>query len=302
MSILNIQPATREGSHLLISLTGPSGSGKTYSALLLARGLVGETGRIGMLDCEAGRGRLYSSLTPYEYGELTPPFAPKRYREAVREFEAHGCGAIIIDSFSHEWEGVGGCHDIAAATKRNDIGKWALPKAEHKALMLDLLSTRMHVLFSLRARERFVQVKDPNTGRDTIISSGWHEIAERNFIFEMTLSALLMTPTDITMTKCPDELRPIFAELPISVATGQRLAEWVAGGAPIDRTLDILKRAGTENAGEGSIRLRDWFMALTNADKIRIKPHVENFKSIAATVDRLAAEAERTNSDEEVPS
>ena len=44
MGILNIAPAERAGAHLLIQLYGPPRSGKTYTALRVARGMVGGAG------------------------------------------------------------------------------------------------------------------------------------------------------------------------------------------------------------------------------------------------------------------
>src|SRR6058998_1794704 len=88
MGILNIAPAERAGAHLLIQLYGPPRSGKTYTALRIARGMVGPKGRIGMLDTESGRARLYSDKVPggFVVGELTPPYTPSRYLEAIEEF------------------------------------------------------------------------------------------------------------------------------------------------------------------------------------------------------------------------
>jgi hypothetical protein len=75
MGILNIAPAERAGAHLLIQLYGPPRSGKTYTALRIARGMVGPEGRIGVLDTESGRARLYSDKVAggFVVGELTPP-------------------------------------------------------------------------------------------------------------------------------------------------------------------------------------------------------------------------------------
>ena len=75
MGILNIAPAERAGAHLLIQLYGPPRSGKTYTALRVARGMVGPKGKIGVLDTESGRARLYSDKVPggFVVGELTPP-------------------------------------------------------------------------------------------------------------------------------------------------------------------------------------------------------------------------------------
>ena len=92
MGILNIAPAERAGAHLLIQLYGPPRSGKTYTALRIARGMVGPKGRIGVLDTESGRARLYSDKVPggFVVGELTPPYTPRRYLEAIGEFLAYG--------------------------------------------------------------------------------------------------------------------------------------------------------------------------------------------------------------------
>jgi hypothetical protein len=79
MGILNIAPAERAGAHLLIQLYGPPRSGKTYTALRIARGMVGPKGRIGVLDTESGRARLYSDKVPggFVVGELTPPLGAR---------------------------------------------------------------------------------------------------------------------------------------------------------------------------------------------------------------------------------
>src|SRR5207253_9680215 len=75
MGILNIAPAERAGAHLLIQLYGPPRSGKTYTALRIAPGMGGPRGKIGVLDTESGRARLYSDKVPggFVVGELTPP-------------------------------------------------------------------------------------------------------------------------------------------------------------------------------------------------------------------------------------
>lgn len=89
-----LRPAVREKIGLLFAVAGASGSGKTFSALLLARGIANGTGKIAVIDTEAGRA-LHYAPKPGEQADHTkgtfnfmhldfqPPFAPERYIEAI---------------------------------------------------------------------------------------------------------------------------------------------------------------------------------------------------------------------------
>lgn len=307
MSIINIAPATREGSHVLLSLTGPSGSGKTYTALKVARGLVGPSGRIGFLDTETGRGRLYASVTPYDYAELTAPFSPQRHVQAIDAFEAHGVDCLILDSGSHEWEGIGGCHDIAEMSKKQGLLKWAAPKALHKQYVARLLNARMHIVTTLRAREKFVQATDPNTGREVIANAGWHEVAERNFVFEMTVSVLLLGGGRKIVTKCPEELVPVFGAVGVESGgyltekTGADLAGWVKGGKPVDLAWMEILTAARDAADHGTDAYKGYFSNLPKLAQKRLLPDHENLKSIAAESDAAGAEEDPDDDSPEEP-
>jgi hypothetical protein len=290
--IITIAPATREGSHILLSLTGPSGSGKTYTALEIGRGVVGPKGRIGFLDTETGRGRLYSDVTQYDYAELTPPFSPARMIQAIAEFEDHGCDCLIIDSASLECEGVGGCHDIAEASKKQGLLKWAAPKQQHKRFVGRLLSARMHIITTLRAREKYSQTRDPETGRDVIVNSGYHEVQERNFIFEQTVSVLLLGGGRKIVTKCPAPLIPAFGPVGVESdgwlnrATGEFMAAWVAGGKPVDLVWEAVRREAFEAAEKGTEAYRTFFASLIKAHQKRLTDTDHpNLKSIAIQAD-----------------
>jgi hypothetical protein len=162
MGILNIAPAERAGAHLLIQLYGPPRSGKTYTALRIARGMVGPKGRIGVLDTESGRARLYSDKVPdgFVVGELTPPYTPRRYLEAIEEFLHYGVDILVVDSFSHCWEGPGGVLEMADQAEENGkkgLLKWLGPKRDYKKLISFLLSTRLHMVLCSRAKQPLVE-------------------------------------------------------------------------------------------------------------------------------------------------
>src|SRR3546814_535683 len=101
------RPAVREQCYTLTGFAGPSGSGKTFSALAFAQGLKGD-GKVAMIDTEARRGLHYADQFDYLYSELTAPFTPERYIEAIQAAQKAGASVIIVDSMSHEHEGPGG--------------------------------------------------------------------------------------------------------------------------------------------------------------------------------------------------
>ncbi|HEY4287290.1 MAG TPA: AAA family ATPase, partial [Puia sp.] len=125
MGILNIRPVVKGGSKAILGIAGPSGTGKTYSALLVARGMVKTASKVGLLDTENKRGSLYAEILdgPFMIGDLYPPFSPRRYAEAIKEFQDAGVEVLVIDSVTHEWEGEGGCDDIANA-KIGKMDNW----------------------------------------------------------------------------------------------------------------------------------------------------------------------------------
>ena len=143
----------------VVALAGESGCGKTYSAIRLARGLVGEKGKIGVIDTEQKRASLYADIYGgFDVIDLEPPYSPARYKEAIKTFKEAGYNAVVIDSMSHEWESEGGViwmadnQTTSSGRKRTDMGKWAVPKAEHKSLMTYILNSGMHIILCYRVK------------------------------------------------------------------------------------------------------------------------------------------------------
>ncbi|MEN6542334.1 AAA family ATPase [Parvibaculum sp.] len=292
---MEIRRASRQDTHLLISLTGPSGSGKTKSALRLAAGL---GNKIGFIDTESGRSGIYASDHVFDVIDLTPPFSPARYIEALRAFEDAGYDVVVIDSASHEWEGNGGVIDLADA-QRNGRGqplqgllKWLAPKREHKRFMSELLRTRMHVVVCLRAKPEYEQRKNAG-GRDEVVRVGWKEVAESAFIYEMTASAMLSNEPGRqgfpSMTKCPAGLLHAFpGNTVISEETGRAIAAWL-GDIARDPQLELLVRTAGDEAERGSDALREFWCTLTKAQQLKLKPRMDALKARAAEADTPAA-------------
>lgn len=230
MSILNIRPAVRGESKAIIAIAGISGSGKTYTALKIARGMVSHPSKIGFLDTENKRGSLYADILdgPFMIGDLYPPFSPKRYSEAIKEFQAAGVEVLVIDSISHEWEGEGGCDDIANAPllAGKKMANWVGAKREHKSFMGTLLQCNMNVICCIRAREK-TDFKDPNKP----VSLGIQPICEKNFMFEMTASMLMENEGRTQkFLKLPSFLQQAFAAKSPKVTSAQIQANTLFSG------------------------------------------------------------------------
>ena len=73
---MQLQKATRKKVKLRLGLSAVSGGGKTYSALLLAKGLVGSWEKIAVIDTENNSASLYSHLGDFNTIELAAPYTP----------------------------------------------------------------------------------------------------------------------------------------------------------------------------------------------------------------------------------
>src|SRR5690606_10635059 len=63
---LAFKRAQRAQRKARIGLIGPSGSGKTYTALMLAKGLTGDGGRIAVIDTENNSASLYADECEFD--------------------------------------------------------------------------------------------------------------------------------------------------------------------------------------------------------------------------------------------
>jgi hypothetical protein len=106
MTTFTFRPAVRENIGLLIGLIGASGGGKTFSALRLATGLAGGK-RFVIIDTESGRATHYADRFQFDHGDLTAPYRPDRYREAIEAAIRAGYPVVVVDSASHEHAGEG---------------------------------------------------------------------------------------------------------------------------------------------------------------------------------------------------
>lgn len=247
MSIFTIEEAEREGARLVVGLDGVSGGGKTYTALQLAWGMANyDSKKVGFICTENKRGRLYSNslvdqdgvVQRFLIGDLVAPFSPQRYIDAIQAFEKAGVEVLVIDSVSHEWEGIGGCDDIANAGNPKNP-RWNVAKSEHKRFMNALLQSPMHIIVCMRAREKTKQ--EYVDGKLKITPLGVQPIQEKNFVFELTASLRMWDGGKAQeVLKCPAELTHILGRGDdyITAADGAALRAWVDGAKQLDPAVE----------------------------------------------------------------
>jgi AAA domain-containing protein len=242
------RPAARDSVWLLLGLSGASGSGKSYTAMRLATGLSGDK-PFAVIDTEAGRAKHYADRFKFDHGDLTSPFTPERYLEAILAAEKAGYGIIVVDSMSHEWAGDGGILDMQEDELDRMAGQdfqrreackmaaWIKPKMAHKKMMARLLQLRAHLILCFRSEPKIemvkkdgklvIQPKQTLTGLD-----GWVPICEKNLPYELTASFLLTAdkpgvPKPIKLQEQHKLFFPL--DQPITENSGIALAAWARG-------------------------------------------------------------------------
>lgn len=238
---LQFTKATKRRRKARVALMGPTGSGKTWTALEIARGLVGDTGRIAVIDTERGSASLYESLTEFDVLELTS-FAPERYVEAIKAATAGAYDALVIDSWSHAWSGKDGILEYVDQKKKqargNDFTVWGDATPKQNEMVEAILAAPMHVVVTMRSKMAYILEEQERGGRKVQVPRkvGMRPIQrdgveyEFDVVADMDLDHNLM----IAKTRCS-----ILADVVVRKPTrdlGGTLRAWLEdGAAPVTR-------------------------------------------------------------------
>lgn len=163
--------AARSAFKLRAGFCGASGSGKSYSALAVASRISERlSAPLYAIDSENGSLLKYAKSRRtgkgFDFMHVPLPaldYSPAAYAAALDYCVGEGAGIILIDSFSHEWEGPNGVLEqvdrITEAAGRKTgrdassfSSGWKDMKPEHNRLVQQILSCDAHVLFTVRAK------------------------------------------------------------------------------------------------------------------------------------------------------
>jgi hypothetical protein len=248
------QKATRKKSKLRLALTGPSGSGKTFGALTIAREL---GSRIACIDTENGSASLYSHLVDFDVLELSPPYSPERYIEAIRAAERAGYEVLIIDSATHEWSGNGGVLELVdevakARFKGNSWSAWNEMTPRHRKFIDAMLQSKMHIIATGRSKTETAQIEE--NGRKKVAKLGMKTEQRDGFEYEFTI--VLDIVHDGHYANASKDRTGMFVgdPRPITADTGKRLLAWLESGAePSESWQEEIERLSAAILAAGDI-------------------------------------------------
>jgi hypothetical protein len=303
-------PASQHAIGVFVAIAGGSVSGKTLTALRIARGIAGRDGKILAIDTEGGRMSMYSTLPgeaevlskKYQFDsyQMKSPFHPAEFANAIEAAEGEGAAVCVVDSFSLEWQGVGGVLDM----QRQELARlqtppadadpdwraprdasgdaWRFAKLPHKLMRDRLIQSSMPVIFCIRANTvlKHYTANPRAEGR-------WKAEQDERWIYEWTIALTLhpdtpgqprydlKTPKHVDAWKMPQDFAPFFPPGKfITEEAGAKIQEW---------------RIRHSNTTRRSVRdiVRDRCAAAADADDVAAIEQMEPVKNA-----RLRAPAE----------
>lgn len=318
--------------NISMGLSGGSGTGKTFTALRMARGLAeASTGKkgapIGYVDTEGKRALHYKATFPEmmhfdftavnDAGELVG-FSPERWIEVIDAAETAQLPVLIIDSFSHGWEGVGGVLDLHAealerlvieADKRAngrytiDPSKysqlaWAEVKPRYRRLIDRIIRARTNIIICTRAKpvmqqgfgDKAKNARKTKTRREDV---PWDPASDADLMFELTAMVILDPSAPgcpIHQIKVADQFKGLFdPRKPMSEATGFAMGEWAKGQGGAHKQKETMDLA-REKARGGTATFTTWWQSDEGkAARPVVRPIMEEIQALCRVADQVAS-------------
>lgn len=232
---MNLQKASRKKAKIKLCLQGPSGSGKTYSALLLAYGLCNDWNKIAVVDTENHSAELYAHLGTFNTLQLSAPFTPEKYMQAIDVCEKAGMEVLVIDSVTHEWENL---LDYHTSLQGNSFTNWGRVTPRHNEFVRKILQSSMHIISTIRTKQDYVL--NERNGKMVPEKVGLKTVQRDGLEYEFTLVFDIDMKNHAIASKDRTGLFFGQPEKKLSVETGKQINDWCNSGAAI--TVDDVSR------------------------------------------------------------
>lgn len=225
---MQLRKAERKAVKLKLNISAPSGAGKTMSALRMAKGLVGDWSKIGVVDTENGSASLYSHLGDFNIIDMQPPFTPEKYIEAIDVCINAGMQVVILDSSSHEWSTLLEENQKLADAKYrgNTWSAWSVTTPRHDRFINKILQSPVHIIACTRSKTQTVMGEDKKVKK-----VGMKDQQRENWEYDYTVSMEIDRDTHNAYPS-KDRTRLFEGNAPflITEETGEMIRKWCESG------------------------------------------------------------------------
>jgi hypothetical protein len=171
---------------------------------------------------------LYSHLGEFQVIDLTPPFKPEKYIEAIQLCENSGIEVIIADSTTHEWACLVEENQILADAKfrGNTWSAWSKTTPRHDKFINAILHSSCHIITCTRSKTETVMGDDKKVKK-----VGMKDVQREGWEYELTVSLNIDRDTHLAIaskdrTNLFENLDPFL----ITEETGKLIANWCNSG------------------------------------------------------------------------
>lgn len=224
--------AVKHEAKLRLAIAGPSGGGKTYTSLALASELA-QGKSVALVDTEHGSASKYADLFEFDVLEMSAPFHPDKFVDAIKAAAAAGYGVIVLDSLTHAWSGSGGLLDVVdEIAKRKSSGNtfnaWKDATPIQNRLVETIVSANIHVIATMRSKQDYAQEKD-DRGKTVIRKIGMAPQQRDGFEYEFDVVFDMNSDNEavVTKTRCPALTGRVIAKP--GAETADVLLDWLSG-------------------------------------------------------------------------
>ena len=232
---MKLRISERKQAKIKMALQGSAGSGKTMSALLLAKGIVGDYSKVAIVDSEHGSADLYAHLGDYNVVTLEAPFSPDNYLKAIDICIKAGIEIIILDSISNCWEYLLDFHSKMAG---NSFTNWNKITPLQNNLVNKILQSPVHFIATMRTKQDYVL--NQKDGKFIPEKVGLKAIQRNDLDFEFTLVFDIDIKHFASSSKDRTNLFSDRPEFKITEGTGKIIRDWCnSGKVEVDILEDI---------------------------------------------------------------
>lgn len=308
-----VRKASKKKARGRLAIEGQTGGGKTYSALLIAKYMLGESlkladgvmSKITLIDTERNSAELYQDEFDFNVIELPPEgYNPIHYLAALRKAEATA-QVVILDGISHEWSFCLSEVDRIAPLLfgKNKWAAWSSVRPPHDNFVDAMMASPAHIIATIRSKMATVQDRVDNK---TVIREVGLEAKQDDMIKYAFTVCLRMDDehnATVTKTRCRaldkrvfplpgQDFATVYGDWLNSGVTDNRVASTIEDAIRLAVTRSIEGATSDERKAafaDARVQLTDWCKAHGQSKEDHDAAQVEMKRLVTETLTKRAA-------------